>query len=694
MPRHLGYLNVSIYPISNLDTLPTSGRLSYCQENWLQITGNAWLLEAITIGYKLELEAQPQQPFPPTFVLPPLQEASQLDAEIEELLRKAAIRVVAPCQGQFLSKLFAVPKKGGACRPVVNLKPLNRFIIKKHFKMENASMIRDLLKEGDWMTSIDLKDAFLSVPIHPDDKKYLRFQWRKELYEFNCLPFGLTSAPRVFTKLLRPVMAVLRTQGIRCMVFIDDLLLLSSSRLTLAEITKEARHLLQHLGFLINLEKSVTVPQQKITFLGFVLDSVQMTLTLPEEKLETIVEECSKAMKQTQLSVRSLARIIGRMSAATQAILPAPLFYRGLQNLKNLAFREAQSYDTMVTLTQEARQDMAWWTKEVRQWNGRSVLMRSPDITIDSDASLLGWGASANSMTTGGLWTPSERKSHINLLEMTAGTFAVKAFAKNRTNLHIRLRMDNTSAVAYTNHMGGTQSPALANRAIQLWRWCLERGISISAEYLPGKENTEADFQSRAIRSSAEWMLDPQIFHKIIQRLGPCNVDLFATRINAQLSRYVTWKPEPFAMATDALQISWKGLWGYAFPPFSLIGKCLQKLEMEQSEILLIAPIWPQQPWYPLLLEALMEIPVQLPTHNKLLTDPFGQPHPLILTQSLQLAAWKVSGEDSPRQAFHNRLLALSRQGGAKEPTIHTNQHGPSGSAGVCGGVWIPLHPL
>lgn len=678
----------------NLDALPTAGRLSYCQQNWAQITDSPWLLEAISAGYKLELEAKPRQPYPPVFRAPAIAVSNQVEAEVGKLRQKAAIQEVDPCRGQFVSRLFTVPKKGGACRPVVNLKPLNQFVARKHFKMENASMIRDLLREGDWMTSLDLKDAFLSVPIHADHRKYLRFQWQKELYEFTCLPFGLTSAPRVFTKLMKAVMAVLRRRGIRCMIFIDDLLFLSASRLELIEITKEAMILLKHIGFLINLEKSQIMPQQRIVFLGFILNSIKMTMSLPEEKLAKVVEESSRAMQQTHLSVRALARMIGRMSATTQAILPAPLFYRGLQNLKNMAFRKTQSYDSMVELTQEARQDMVWWTKEVRKWNGRPIRVHPPDLTIDSDASLLGWGAAARSVATGGLWTPSERELHINVLEMMAGSFAVKTFAKDRCNLHVRLRMDNTAAVAYTNHMGGTQSATLAQHAIHLWKWCLKQGISISAEYLPGKENTEADFQSRAIRSSAEWKLDPSAFHRITQRLGPCSVDLFATRINAQLSKYISWKPEPFAMATDALRVTWKGLQGYAFPPFSLIGRCLQKLEREGSEIVLIAPLWPQQLWYPLLMEALTEVPILLPACNHLLTDPFGQLHPLILNQSLQLAAWKVSGQDSPRQAFRTRLLSSSQQDGVKAPMSHINQLGPSGSVGVSRGIPIPLQPL
>ena len=431
-----------------------------------------------------------------------------------------------------------------------------------------------------------------------------------------CLPFGLTSAPRVFTKLLRPVMAVLRRQGIRCMIFIDDLLLLHPSREELKKITAEVVTMFLQLGFLINQEKSGLIPSQRTVFLGFTVDSVSLTLSLPTEKLDKILQECSHALSAKHTTIRYLARLIGRMSAATQAVLPAPLFYRRLQRLKNVAFKRNQSYDAKLTLDQAARQDLHWWLTEVTRWNGRPMQPGPPDLTLESDASMLGWGASMLGSATGGLWSSTERNLHINVLEMLAGTFAIKTFAKDHSNIHIRLKMDNTSAVAYVNHMGGTQSHKLSDAAKDLWTWCLNKGMTVSAEYLPGELNTTADFYSRSITGSAEWKLDPYVFKQVARRFAPIQVDLFATRINTQLEQYISWKPDPFAMAVDALMTPWTNLQGYAFPPFCLLGRCLQKIASEQATIVLIAPVWVHQPWYPAVLDALVEIPVLLRVHD------------------------------------------------------------------------------
>ena len=86
-----------------------------------------------------------------------------------------------------------------------------------------------------------------------------------------------------------------------------------------------------------------------------------------------------------------------------------------------------------------------------------------------------------------------EREHYINYLELLAATFAVKAFTKDQEDIHVHLRMDNRTAVFYVNHMGGTHSPTMST---QLWRWCLEKNLALSAEYLPEVDNCIADKES------------------------------------------------------------------------------------------------------------------------------------------------------------------------------------------------------
>lgn len=638
-------------------------------------------------GYVLEFASMPTQKKPPKPRVFSQTVRKALSQELVLLLQKGAIKKVEPIPGEFLSNVFTIPKKEGSLRLVVNLRPLNQFLVERKFKMEGIGMLKDLLRKDDWLVTVDLKDAYLSVPMAEVHRKFLRFVWEEQHYEFQSLPFGLASAPRVFTKLLKPVMAVLRRQGIRCIVYIDDLLLLSQSRAELHAATRAVLSLLTYLGFIINWEKSVLEPRQCLRFLGFLVDTTRLTLTLPTDKLERIQKECRDALKTQSVTVRQLSRLIGRMTATVQAVLPAPLHYRSLQLLKNRAFARTQSFETSLVISREAKDELRWWIKEVTRWNGRPVALTNPRMVIETDASLLGWGARCKGQSTGGMWTMEERRAHINLLELLGGTFAVKALAQNVRDAHIKLRMDNQSAVAYINHMGGTRSQGLSHFTRELWSWCLQRGITLSAEYLPGNQNQGADRESRTVHTSGEWKLDGRMFETLQVYFGDLKVDMFATRLNNQIETYISWKPDPFAMAVDAFQVSWREIQGgYAFPPFCLIGRCLQKLKAERATMLLLAPVWPAQHWYPTLLECLIDHPMLLCPYQDLLMNPFGQGHPLLLRRPpLQLAAWRVSGDREKQEAFQLRLPISSRRVGVQVPTQFTSQPGQDGAAGVIG---------
>ena len=135
--------------------------------------------------------------------------------EVESLLGKQAIERVP--QGQeglgFYSTFFTVQKKGGGLRPILNLRPLNKFLKVQHFKMETLRSIIRAMEIGDWVAALDLKDAYLHIPIFPPHRKFLRFCIENQHFQFKAMPFGLATAPRVFTKVMAAVGGYLRMKG-------------------------------------------------------------------------------------------------------------------------------------------------------------------------------------------------------------------------------------------------------------------------------------------------------------------------------------------------------------------------------------------------------------------------------------------------------------------------------------------------
>ena len=172
-------------------------RVIYCitLTSGAKITSAPWVLETVS-GYHLEFNTLPVQsvlPRPPPFGE---REKQLIDEEIIKLLTKGAtyIKKVSSCPYEFISNIFLVPKKTGDLPPKINLKPLNQFVQRIHFKMENIQMAMNFVSPGDYMVSLDLKDAYFSVPIFQPHCKYLRFIWRDQRYEFTCLPFGYSLA--------------------------------------------------------------------------------------------------------------------------------------------------------------------------------------------------------------------------------------------------------------------------------------------------------------------------------------------------------------------------------------------------------------------------------------------------------------------------------------------------------------------
>ena len=154
--------------------------------------------------------------------------------------------------------------------------------------MDSLQSAVQLMKPNCWMAVLDLKDAYYSIPIATEDRKYLRFEHGGQLYEYVCLPNGLSSAPRIFTKLLKPALAVLRGHGVLIIVYIDDIILLADDPKTLIEYIDQTMRLFKSLGFTINEEKFQLVPSQKVTFLGLILDSFTMTVFMKSDKAEKV----------------------------------------------------------------------------------------------------------------------------------------------------------------------------------------------------------------------------------------------------------------------------------------------------------------------------------------------------------------------------------------------------------------------
>jgi ribonuclease HI len=227
-----------------------------------------------------------------------------------------------------------------------------------------------------------------------------------------------------------------------------------------------------------------------------------------------------------------------------------------------------------------------------------------PDIVIKTDASQKGWGVYApyrndSLYRFGGRWAPEYDDTHINTLETIAATVGLEFALADKTNQHVRLRADNTTAISAIKKQGDTRCTVRNYWAQRLWRFLQKRDLWLTVTHIPGVENIEADEESRYFRDAAEWGLKPHLVSEIFQRFGTPTIDMFATCRNTTLPRFASWGPDLNAEVIDCFTVNW-GKYDsvYCFPPTPLVGRVIQKMKMDRARGILIVPHWESQIWF------------------------------------------------------------------------------------------------
>ena len=216
----------------------------------------------------------------------------------------------------------------------------------------------------------------------------------------------------------------------------------------------------------------------------------------------------------------------------------------------------------------------------------------------------------------------------------------------------------------------------------------------MTAQHIPGIQNDVGDTASRELDSRTEWTLDKQIFQSICQRFYTPEVDLFASRLTHQVPKYVSRYPDPGALAVDAFLQDWSKWSCLIHPPVVLLPRILRKIREDQATALVIAPNWSGQPWFPELIQMLVDQPLLLPQFPSLLFLPFQPAEHHLLWQSLHLAVWPSTGVVMKQQAFQRKLLTSCWHQGEQPPRSSTQARGRHGYAGVLNRMRVPFQLL
>lgn len=648
-----------------------------------------------------EKEAFPSGPWPKEEPVPILEsqcEVRHYHAHQKDICRQRTAAGLP--RRDFEQSIFTVPKSDGGHRLCTNYIKLNKFAQVDRFQMEGVEQVSTLIQPNDYGMLLDLKDCYLTMGLHPAQRRYCRFRCPDgKRWQWKTVSFGTAEAPQICTKVLRPVFGILKSLGIRCLIYIDDLLCLDQDPIRLARAMGLALELLQkELGLQIKVSKAQWSPAREFTCLGFIWNTTTMQVRVPPKRIKAIqrsaIRLTNASTRGHAVATKDLARFVGQVVSCSRAVHPAKRRLLYLQHDLAKAVRK-RGWKGTIRLSRHAVQALEWWLGE-EPWkvNGHHIVepSRPLQMSLKTDAATgnVGYGGilifQGKQFTTSGYLTKEEQRDEfINEFEFQGMENCLKALVPQAVPdrslwhlIHVCVELDNFASVKY-GRVAVSRSLRMSLKGARFHDWKESVKLQVTFKWLAGHLNVVADQLSRRMSTHIDWQLHRWVFRQLLSVLQVrVDVDLFASAGNCQVRQFYSFRHDHRAVGTDALLHSWaKYRLPYAYPPPILIARVLRKVLHDEITILLVAPVWMAQTWWPTLLPMLMAPPVLLPNAPWLVSNPQGEASwpcrwhlaGFLLSGNMHHATecrqqfWKRGGQH-PRMATTRHMTRILRSSG------------------------------
>lgn len=558
---------------------------------WEKIDTYDSILSIIRNGYSLPFHSQPP------YVEFKNNKSALLNHDfVSEAVQELFVsgRVVQVQVKPYMVNPLSVAENHEKKRLILDLSFLNNFIKKDTVKFEDWKIAIQYFEKDCFMTKFDLQSGYHHIDINPSDQQYLGFSWNNQYFCFTVLPFGLSSAPYIFTKCLRPLVKFWRKNNLKVVLYLDDGLILANSQDRCVFSTEFIKQSLMSAGFFINTKKTIYQPVQEIEWLGLTWRSSNFSLFIPERRISDL-EVCLQRVMGLLPYVS--ARMIAQMTGKIVSMLPVMgNIVRLMTRRCHVAIDKRVSWDKKLdkTALDSIVSEIIFWKRYLRSYNCKYLHNTSKkNVVIYSDASDIAAAAytvEVNEKVFHCMWDKDEKNKSSTWRELKAIELSLQSFCQCFRGRAVKWLTDNQNCVTILEC--GSMKMDLHEISISIFETCLRNGITIEAQWVPREENTKADYLSKII-DYEDWGVTDDFFSFISGLWGPYDIDRFASFKNAKVARFNSLFWNPGTEGIDCFSFSWVGVNNWLVPPIASIGKCVSHLIECKACGTIIVPKWP-----------------------------------------------------------------------------------------------------
>ena len=418
----------------------------------------------------------------------------------------------------------------------------------EYVSVDSVAVVVARLGRGTILAKVDIRSAYRLVPVHPDDRWLLGMSWENELFVDTVLPFGLRSAPKIFTAVADAIEWSVRSRGVQTLYhYLDDFLLIARSPDGAQQLDCLMKTF-SDLGVPIAEEK-LKGPGTVVTFLGIEIDTDAMVLRLPQAKISELKSLVRFWLGRGSCQRKELQSLAGKLQHACKVVKPGRAFLRRIFEL--LATVRADHHH--VRLNASFRSDVVWWDVFLEAWNGTSLLVggaQRETIHIFSDASgRLGCGAHWGNHWFQFRWPGAWGGRNITLKEILPVVLACGTWGHLWVGLTVVFHVDNESAVGILNS-GYSKEGQIMHLVRCLFFITAHHDLCVRARHIPGADNVLADAISRGNLS---------VFFSLLQTADPVPVWIPEALIALLVTVQPDWtSPSWSRLFTSCLRQAWR----------------------------------------------------------------------------------------------------------------------------------------